>query len=742
MDHDGVKTLTVSHYGRPFNLWRYGSKQIEAFRNDVEGVLKSAGSFKPHSAGDGARPIGRFGLGFKSVYLVTDAPRIHSGDWHFEITAGCVPKEIPIPADYTKGLTTILLPLTATAREERDGEGGSFADLVPFLRHINEVHLLHSDAVSFGLRVTPDVLLPTKSGHVVEIVSIDVASHGAGRTIRLLRVRHREHEGQLALLLGSDGLPVGWSEAFDSDVYAVLPLRARLGCGVGVSNLFEVQSGRTHLIDPEANALRIAEVAQSLGALVKALIAGQEQLPGPAMTRFWSIWRWDRGDEETSPLRLKLAKELAAISRCAAIVPTLDPACCVKFDGADLFSFDGIPDELANQLFDQAVDFPIRDERVRLQRSNVISEPIRSAVNRACVAARDSRPLPVVRIGWSNLSEVFLGKSCIEPELVSAMARSLPPDKVGEVKLWLSRCRFLDATRLPGLPNELLPASFSGAQQLPVRLIRQLHESYDEEAVSLLKQVGLPSRPPLETMKVWVRSGLHASECCNLLRYLSDAGRWRRDYYELGPLLTGRWFAANGPRLTSAEAFRQGLVPLDALGSDSTFRAWLGIDTGPIQPDLDNTQWDRPVPDPKKTLELIFAWWANDGETFVREYEQRTYPDGYPPPLNAQFSERDYLQRENWLSLFILGALQTMGRTKPEQHRGFLQRCKQRGWMDVFADSGATAEQWIGVLDNYLDNQTNDGVFYNWMRQFVSIYQIARSLPDYVGVSWVPIPKV
>jgi hypothetical protein len=54
--------------------------------------------------------------------------------------------------------------------------------------------------------------------------------------------------------------------------------------------------------------------------------------------------------------------------------------------------------------------------------------------------------------------------------------------------------------------------------------------------------------------------------------------------------------------------------------------------------------------------------------------------------------------------------------------------------MDVFADSGATAEQWIGVLDNYLDNQTNDGVFYNWMRQFVSIYQIARSLPDYVGV--------
>ena len=114
-DHDGVKVLTASHFGRPFNLWRYGSVQVDGFRYDVEGVLKSAGSFKPHTAADGVRPIGRFGLGFKSVYLVTDEPRIHSGDWHFKITAGCIPNEIPIPVDYVKELTTIVLPLTPSA---------------------------------------------------------------------------------------------------------------------------------------------------------------------------------------------------------------------------------------------------------------------------------------------------------------------------------------------------------------------------------------------------------------------------------------------------------------------------------------------------------------------------------------------------------------------------------------------------------------------------------------------------
>jgi hypothetical protein len=737
---DGARTLTAAHYGRPFNLWRYGSNRIEAFRNDVEGVLKSAGSFKPYSGVVGASPIGRFGLGFKSVYLVTDAPRIHSGDWHFKITAGCIPKEIPIPTDYTKGLTKVVLPLTASSHEERDGERGRFANLLPFLRHVDKVHLLHSDGTRLDLRVTSKTLLRTTKEYVVDQVFIEGARHVAGGTIRFLRARQSGHEGQLAVLLASDGLPVRWSEAFDADVFAVLPLRPRLGCGVGVSNHFEVQSGRTHLIDPAGNAPLVVEVAQALQAVVKALIAENASIPGPAMTRFWAIWRWDRGDEEAQALRLHLARELAALSRNAAIIPTLDPQRCVKFDGTALFSFDGIPEELASTLLDQAVEFPFHGTYEHLQKGNVIPEPIRSAVLRTYMAAQDDTPIAMSRIGWPDLGEVFLAKSWLEPELVSAMARSLPQEKLGEVRPWLCKCRFQAGNGEPKLASTLLPPGFPGAKQLPLRPADQLHESYDEEAVSLLKQVGLPSRPPLERIKFWVRSGLQEGECCNLLRYLSDAGRWRRDYYELGSLLTGPWFASNRTQLTTAEAFRQGLVPIEELDPDPAFRAWLGIDTGPLQINLDATRWDRPVADPKKALEMIWAWWSKDSVTFVRRYEQQTYPHGAPPQLQVCFAERDFAQRENWLSLFILGALHTMGRTKREQHRGFLEMCRLRGWMEVFADLESTAEQWIHVLDRYLDEQTNDSLFYHWVRQFVSIYQIARSLPEYVG-SFLDIDK-
>ncbi len=59
--------LTLSHFGKPFD---------EA---DVRSVCDIAESTKNEAS------IGRFGLGFKSVYTVTDLPEIHSGAEDFAI---------------------------------------------------------------------------------------------------------------------------------------------------------------------------------------------------------------------------------------------------------------------------------------------------------------------------------------------------------------------------------------------------------------------------------------------------------------------------------------------------------------------------------------------------------------------------------------------------------------------------------------------------------------------------------
>lgn len=67
-------SLLLSHFGKPFD---------EA---DVRGVCGIAESTKDKSS------IGRFGIGFKSVYTFTDRPEIHSGDEDFAVEDYVQPK--------------------------------------------------------------------------------------------------------------------------------------------------------------------------------------------------------------------------------------------------------------------------------------------------------------------------------------------------------------------------------------------------------------------------------------------------------------------------------------------------------------------------------------------------------------------------------------------------------------------------------------------------------------------------
>jgi hypothetical protein len=61
--------LEISHFGQPFNL------------DDVIGISDILRGTK----GDDPKQIGKFGIGFKSVYAFTATPEIHSGDEHFRI---------------------------------------------------------------------------------------------------------------------------------------------------------------------------------------------------------------------------------------------------------------------------------------------------------------------------------------------------------------------------------------------------------------------------------------------------------------------------------------------------------------------------------------------------------------------------------------------------------------------------------------------------------------------------------
>lgn len=136
--------LTLSHFGKPFD---------EA---DVRSVCDIAESTKNESS------IGRFGLGFKSVYTITDLPEIHSGDEDFSIENYVFPKRLARSARAADE-TQIILPLKPEDANAAQDITTGFRHLGPgallFLRHIDEINWsVAGGASGFYKRTSPESL--------------------------------------------------------------------------------------------------------------------------------------------------------------------------------------------------------------------------------------------------------------------------------------------------------------------------------------------------------------------------------------------------------------------------------------------------------------------------------------------------------------------------------------------------------------------------------------------------------
>jgi hypothetical protein len=138
--------LELSHFGKPFD------------EGDVKGVCGIAESTKDEFS------IGRFGIGFKSVYTFTDRPEIHSGDEDFFVEDYVQP-QLAERVERAADETVIALPLRREDQLARQDITRGFRQLGPgallFLRHINEISWdVASDASGVYRRSAPEVLGP------------------------------------------------------------------------------------------------------------------------------------------------------------------------------------------------------------------------------------------------------------------------------------------------------------------------------------------------------------------------------------------------------------------------------------------------------------------------------------------------------------------------------------------------------------------------------------------------------
>jgi hypothetical protein len=146
--------LTLSHFGQPFD---------EA---DVRGVCGIAESTKDKFS------IGRFGIGFKSVYTFTERPEIHSGEEDFAIENYVWPMRVPAVSRLPDE-TLITLPLRqgdhSAEKEIVDGFKRLGPSALLFLRQIDEINWTTQGGESGGYLRSPAVALGTKVHRVTVI---------------------------------------------------------------------------------------------------------------------------------------------------------------------------------------------------------------------------------------------------------------------------------------------------------------------------------------------------------------------------------------------------------------------------------------------------------------------------------------------------------------------------------------------------------------------------------------------
>ncbi|MCC7013391.1 MAG: DUF3883 domain-containing protein [Planctomycetes bacterium] len=144
LSHNDVR---VSHFGAPFT------------EMDVRGICGIGESTKDHGS------IGRFGIGFKSVYAFTDRPSISSGDEHFSIENFVWPKK-GNPCSDRPGETVFVLPFKENDETAAGDIAAGLRQLGPrtllFLRHIDSVSWAVVDGPSGTyMRGEPEVLAPS-----------------------------------------------------------------------------------------------------------------------------------------------------------------------------------------------------------------------------------------------------------------------------------------------------------------------------------------------------------------------------------------------------------------------------------------------------------------------------------------------------------------------------------------------------------------------------------------------------
>jgi hypothetical protein len=769
--------LLWTHWGRPVNDPRAGRASSEegrsqGYHRDLDKMLIMGGTSKPQRV----EPVtGKYGLGFKSVLLLADRPKVLSAELGFEVVAGFFPKHldkgerdrlqrfVQDPQSGRVDGTVIELPV----REDREVSPVEamerFCRLVPlclvFARKVKRCRLQTTSpqVTSLQWQETAVTGCAQVFTGALDLSSVDLATNES-----IVVLRSPGGTGALLLRVGShkfENLP-----AEVPTLWVTAPTQERSNVGFAVNGEFALDVGRAQLAkDADENGRVANRLGRDFGAALCQLFdASQDRA---AFTHalnlaadssdydlWWSLWeilanqlQLVRPNVASTPTGRLLQQMLwgddcgmrrLVTERRALPTGLRGGHRCLTDMGSVRWVAEGILDRDEDVFL--AVSHWERVQR-RLQPGQVVSQSRVAAKLRDLTGEEHQwQPLTLQStIEWqlSTAPQVstdeagVLGK-VITQELLNKLQQGSMADQRECVQLResLDRLQFRTKDGTPRSPRELLVASAhgdDGDEALRAAFApdaRLLDESYQDEALAFFLVCREQLHAPAPLLARWGLEVTDAAKRDAFLRYVVDGRLSREVAAEARSGKRGTWLESVHESPACARTFGEPdwLVLLGHLGLGRTQAAW----TPPVV---------VPAAPSREILRHLHDWWGEHGAAELARYETRLYPGGRFPNVHPE-APADDEERVEWLKLFLLGVLQTLGRTTDEKNRRFVQQCDERGWLAAMAQSDAAPEKWVQLWDDYVETQDLDLSYFQWMKQLLGLFVIGRRLDKYVEV--------
>ena len=742
---DAPDGFRVAHWGRPVN--HRGPNADEGRRRGydrdlVNMLLMNFSDKRPGAVEDDL--TGKFGLGFKSVHILSDSVGVASGFVALRIHGGFLPVEWPAGSreandrNRADGRPTTVIDVPFAPDRTAEGEEcirafrAALTWLPAFARRIRRLELADVNPVT----------VDCSSNSLAGTGGIDaVIVRTSAETSRALRF---DLGDGFCLLLSTDNVgPRAPSDATPR-IWNLAPLEETERPGWLLNGPFAVDPGRGRLAGSnEGRQSLFGRLGRSLGERLLELhdlaadnwarfaaAVGLDPSENEAQLRFWmrlfGVLRHDLDD----PLARHLHAE-GGYRRLAAERPVVPTGLPEPFD--ELVCATAVTRRVSGALADTAVFERVRDW------------PVFSTLRRRVVNPESAHFLQ--QLGFNGIRPVALcdllrdemgAGNRIDPDRSMWLGKVIAPDAIEKQPLHQERDRILHVakhaefraqdgswrpvgtlnSKLAGDEDEKRQCEFAPPSTL-------LHADYRGAAVDFFKVARRYAGygPQVPHLLEWARGADDLEQRRAVLRYLVDGRQGARLAV---PLQHDRpaWMPED-PRNIPPE-----LLPTERPDES---RKMLVIRLGGHEHvDVRQPLSPEPAPPPPESvLREIHDWWIRVGPSKRQRYDRRVYPPWFLP---AQLGEED--DRVGWFTMFALACFQSLGRFQHEQHRSFIGRGRSEGWWQELAESTPPepdqVRPWIDLLERWSAPEQRGQEFLPWRRTFGELYAFTRHLDDYI----------